>query len=115
MDPYVDSILRFARADLTTSFDDKRQAALDNLDELASRIEALEQRRELRPDLPSGLGNDIMQAFELEPSPMVGELKDHLEEQIMDGQLENHRDSRYYVKQLTSNPPDFLREALDDA
>lgn len=115
MDPYVESILAFARADLTTSIDEKRRAAIANLDELEQRIDKLERRRDLRPDLPSGIGNDIMEAFDLEPSPMVGELKDFVEERIMDGELENHRDSRYYVNYLTSNPPDFLSEALDDA
>ena len=112
MDPYVDSMLEFARADLTTSIDAKRKRALSQLDELEARIDELEREHTLRPELPSGLGNDLMEAFDLEPSPLVGELKDFLEEEIVEGRLENRRDARYYVDRLTEDPPAFLRELL---
>lgn len=112
MDPYVDSMLDFARADLTTAIEEKRKRALAQLDELEQRIEQLERERDLRPDLPTGLGDELMDAFDLEPSPLVGDLKDHLEDAIVDGRLENEREARYYVDWLANNPPQFLRDAL---
>lgn len=111
MDPYVSSMIDFARADLTTSIDEKRRRALARLDELTDRIEKLEREDDLRPELPSGLGHDLMEAFDLEPSPLVGDLKEHLEEQIIAGQLENRRKAHYYVDRLRREPPDFLRDA----
>lgn len=114
MDPYVETMLAFARADLTTAIDEKRRRALAQLDELESRIEELERQRELRPDLPTGLGNDLMEAFDLEPSPLVGELKEYLAEEIVAGRLENHREARYYVERLQEEPPEFLREASSE-
>jgi poly(A) polymerase len=114
MDPYVEEMLEFARADLTTSIDEKREEALERIDELASRIEDLERERTLRPDLPSGLGYNLMETFELGESPLIGELKDYLEDAIIDGRLENDREARYYVEHLADHPPDFLREALEE-
>jgi poly(A) polymerase len=108
LDPYVDSLLRFARADLTTRFPEKRKAALARIDELEARIRALEEARSLRPELPSGIGNDLMKAFDLKPSPLIGDLKSTLEERIIEGALESGRPSSYYVAHLKKNPPDFL-------
>jgi len=111
MDPYVETMIAFARADLTTDIDEKRRRALDRLDELEERIEQLHRRRDLRPDLPTGLGDDLMESFDLEPSPLVGELKRYVEEQILNGRFENHRDACYYVDRLQRDPPDFLSDA----
>jgi poly(A) polymerase len=112
MDPYVGSMIDFARVDLTTSIDTKRERALAQLDELKRRIEELQQRRALRPDLPTGLGNALMEAFDLEQSPLIGELKDYLEDAIVEGRLENEREARYYIDRLEENPPAFLQDAI---
>ena len=112
MDPYVETMIDFARADLTTSIEEKRRRALDQLDELEARIDHLERQRDLRPDLPSGLGHQLIEAFDLEQSPLIGELKEYLAEEILAGRLENGCDARYYVKRLRDEPPEFLRNAL---
>jgi hypothetical protein len=46
----------------------------------------------------------------LKPGPLVGDIKAHLEELILDGTLENGRGSDYYVTSLKVSPPDFLRQ-----
>ena len=114
MDPYLDDMLDFARADLTTRFEDKRQDALGRLEELTERIEELEAEQALRAELPSGLGNELMRAFDLKPSRLIGELKSALEERIMDGHLESEREAKYYIDDLRRSPPDKLRDVLDD-
>ncbi len=114
MDPYVDAMLEFARADLTTSIDEKRERALDQIDELEARIESLERERTLRPELPSGLGYNLMETFNLGESPLIGELKDYLEDAIVEGRLENDRQARYYIDHLSEYPPDFLQDALEE-
>ncbi len=113
MDPYLDSMLDFARADLTTRIDWRRKEALDRLEELTERIEELEAQASLRAELPAGLGFALMEAFDLDPSPLVGELKDALEERIMEGTLESGKDAEYYVESLKSAPPPSLKEAVD--
>lgn len=108
LDPYVDSLLKFARADLTTRFADRRAAALGRIDELERRIEELEAAASLRPVLPKGLGNEIIKEFTLKPGPIVGDIKDWLVEQVIDGALESDQPSTYYVAHLKENPPEFM-------
>lgn len=111
MDPYVDSMLTFARADLTTRFEDKREAALARVDELEERIAELERAAQLRPEIPSGFGRDIMQAFELKPGPMVGEVKDYVEEMIIEGELPSGESATFYIEHLKQHPPAWFGEA----
>jgi len=51
--------------------------------------EALEQMREedLRPRLPAGIGNAIMEKFNLKPGPEVGELRQELDKMLTDGEI----------------------------
>ncbi|RVU42385.1 HD domain-containing protein [Lujinxingia sediminis] len=106
LDPYVESMLDFARADLTTASLEKREAALERVEELAGRIEVLEQAQSLRPELPKGIGRILMDAFKLKPSPLVGRLKSALEERIVEGLLESGREAEYYVESLRRDPPE---------
>ena len=108
LDPYVDTLLTFSRADLTTAVPLKREAALRRIDELERRIAELDAASSLRPALPTGIGRVIMSEFGLAPSPIVGEIKDWLEEQIIEGGLESDQPTSYYVAKLKQNPPDFL-------
>lgn len=108
LDPHIDSLIAFARADLTTAIPAKREAALGRLDHLERRIAQLEEAAALRPVLPTGLGRDLMKEFTLKPSPIVGELKDWLTEQVIDGALESDQSTAYYVAYLKNHPPDFL-------
>lgn len=110
LDPHVDAMLAFSRADLTTSFPEKRAAALARIDDLERRIRELDAQARLRPALPSGIGRDLMKALDLKPSPIVGDIKDWLEEQIIEGVLESDQPTAYYVAHLQQNPPSFLSE-----
>jgi poly(A) polymerase len=113
MDPYVEGLLEFARADITTRFDDKRQSAIARLEELTQRIEALSEGDKLRPDLPPGIGAHLMRAFKLKPSPAVGKLKSVLEEHIIEGLIKNGQSIDYYVEYLEQNRPDFLSDSTE--
>ncbi len=108
LDPFVDGLLTFARADLTTRFPEKRAAALARIDELEGRIRALEEARSLRPEMPSGIGRDIMKALDMKPGPAIGVVKDWLEEEIIEGVLESGRPSSYYVAHLREKMPQDL-------
>ena len=112
LDPYVDSLLSLARVNLTTSSEEKRRAAQEHVEELETRIEELAADNELRPELPRGIGHALIDAFELKPSPLVGELKGALEERIIEGDLESGRDEAYYIEDLRRSPPEALRKMI---
>ncbi len=108
-DPYVDSMLEFARADLTTGIDARRREALERLEHLTERIETLKAADNLRPVLPSGIGGALMKGLGLKPGPKIGELKSLLEEHIIDGQIESGRETEYYLAYLQKNAAQLLR------
>jgi poly(A) polymerase len=110
MDPYVESALRFARARFVSADREDIEAVEKQIEALRSRISQLESSDDLRPRLPSGLGNALMTGFDLEPSPLIGELKDWLEESIIAGHLENDRDADYYVAALEADPPEWFEQ-----
>ncbi|HEU4614790.1 MAG TPA: metal-dependent phosphohydrolase, partial [Kofleriaceae bacterium] len=56
-----------------------------------------------QPPLPGGVGNAIMDAFELAPSRLIGDLKRQLEGAIEKGELEARREDAYYVAYLARN------------
>ena len=108
LDPYLDTMLTFARADLTTADPQRRAEALDRVDRLEARIRSLEAADALRPQLPRGLGRVLIEALSLEQGPIIGELKAYLEEEILEGRLESGREAGYYVERLKGQPPAFL-------
>lgn len=108
VDPYLEALLRFARATVATAAPEDPAKAQARLEELTERIEALEAEQTLRARLPSGLGHALMEAFLLRPSPVIGELKEELEERIMDGKLASGHNAEYYVEALRQLPPDGL-------
>lgn len=113
-DPYVECMLDFARATVVDVTDAGEASTLEKIDGLEERINALEDAGTLRPELPSGVGNDIMKALGLKPSPMIGEVKDWLEDEIIEDRLESGREPAYYVEYLKNSPPDFVSAALSD-
>lgn len=84
---HLDSVLGFVQADLTTSFADRKAAALGRIDELSDRLQALKRDEQLKPVLPKGLGRVLMSRLSIEPGPKVGELIRAVEEACLDGEL----------------------------
>ncbi|MBA2662123.1 MAG: HD domain-containing protein [Bradymonadaceae bacterium] len=110
LDPFVESLLEFARADLTTRIDDKRKEALAKIEQLTERIESLAARDDLRPVLPSGIGAALMASLGLKAGPRVGELKCVLEEHIIEGLIESGREAGYYIDYLKANASELLSD-----
>ncbi|MDP0971873.1 hypothetical protein Q6294_33610, partial [Klebsiella pneumoniae] len=77
-------------------------------EELTERIEVLEASANLRAVLPSGLGNALIKSFGLKPSKLIGELKELLEERIMEGLIESDQTASYYVEHLREDLPQVL-------
>jgi poly(A) polymerase len=62
----------------------ERQSAHATL--LREAVKELEKEA-LRPQLPSGIGNEIMSRFNLTPGPEVGKIKKVLDEMLLDGKI----------------------------
>ena len=117
MGPHMTDLLDLSRADITSKRPGRRKALLEQIAALADRVERLVEADAKLPPLPGGVGNAIMDAFELAPSRLIGDLKRKLEASIEAGELEARREDAYYVAylarhDLVPNTPPEKREAL---
>lgn len=102
MDPYLDELIDFSRADITTAFEEKRKAAWEKLDELQMRIKDLRQADETPPLLPKGMGNALLDHYQRKPGRWLGKIKEELEKEIETGKLKAAQSVDYYLKRLNT-------------
>lgn len=102
---HLRSLLLLSRADMTTKHRAKKRRMLFAIKELETRIARLAAEDARVPPLPSGIGDEIMRAFGLRPSRLVGELKRELETLIETGELPRQAEPQLYIA--------YLREHAD--
>jgi poly(A) polymerase len=100
MAAHMTDLLDLSRADITSKRPGRRKQLLEQISALADRVERLAEVDAKLPPLPSGVGNAIMEAFEIPPSRLIGDLKRALEHAIESGELEPRREDAYYVAHL---------------
>jgi poly(A) polymerase len=111
MQVHLVDLLDLSRADITSKRPGRRQSLLEQISALSDRIDRLAAEDAILPPLPSGVGNAIMEAFQLAPSRLIGDLKKALEAAIDAGTLEARREDAYYVAHLARQR---LVPGLDD-
>lgn len=107
LEAHLEDLLCLARADITTKRPEKKRHGLANISELASRIRELAAADSVVPPLPSGVGDDIMKAFGLKPSRLIGEIKRALEAAVEQGLVPSHQPSEVYVEFIRANKERF--------
>jgi poly(A) polymerase len=100
MGAYMTDLLDLSRADITSKRPGRRKQLLEQIAALADRVHVLAEQDAKLPPLPGGVGNAIMEAFELAPSRLIGDLKRALEAAIERGELEPRREDAYYVAHI---------------
>jgi poly(A) polymerase len=100
MGPHMTDLLDLSRADITSKRPGRRKTLLEQISALADRVDVLAEADAKLPPLPGGVGNAIMDAFEIPPSRLIGDLKRALEQRIEAGDLEARREDAYYVAYL---------------
>lgn len=103
MDEHLTDLLDLSRADITSRRPGRRRALLFQISSLSDRIDALKAEDAVVPPLPTGLGNAIMERFELPPSRLIGDIKRALEAEVERGAVEPHRDEAYYIAYLVDS------------
>jgi poly(A) polymerase len=105
--PELENLLLLAQADITTKRAEKRNRGLRQIEELGARIRQLAAEDAVRPPLPGGVGNLIMEAFELPPSRLIGDIKRALELAVEQGELAPYEPGDYYVQFVRDNKQRF--------
>jgi len=94
----LDDLMALSRADMTTKRREKRRRFLFQLKDLQERIAALAAEDAKEPPLPKGLGDELMRAFELPPSRLIGELRRSLEAAVEAGELPAGQSAEVYIE-----------------
>lgn len=93
-DGVLEDLLDLAAADITSANARKRQAARERMAALRAHIARLEAELALA-DLKSPLdGDQLMALFDRPPGRWIAEVKDHLRELVIDGELAPHDTAR---------------------
>ncbi|MGM0597738.1 MAG: HD domain-containing protein [Myxococcota bacterium] len=101
----VKELLKLARADITTKYDYKRKRAIEQIDKLENRIDKIIEIDSRQPLFPKGLGNAIMEKYELDPGPIVGQHIKWLHREINKGVIEAGKDFEYYLEHIDNSFP----------
>lgn len=104
---HLDDLLCLARADITTKRPEKKRRGLEQIEELSRRIGVLAMEDAKLPPLPTGVGDEVMRAFSLKPSRLIGEIKRELEAAIEKGEIEARLPNEAYVEFVAANKGRF--------
>lgn len=104
---HLDDLLCLARADITTKRPEKKRRGLNQIEELAGRISQLAAEDSKLPPLPSGIGDEVMRAFDLPPSRHIGVIKKLLEAAIAKGEIQERLPSEAYLEFIAKDKTRF--------
>ena len=103
----LDDLMALSRADMTTKRRDKRRRFLFQLKDLQERIAKLAEEDAKEPALPKGLGDELMRAFGLPPSRLIGDLRRALETAVETGELPSGQSAEVYIDFVRAQPARF--------
>jgi putative nucleotidyltransferase with HDIG domain len=89
---HIDALMKLCRADVTSKNLQKVDKILKNFDLVEQKMKEVEEKDHLRNFQPPVSGDEIMQIFNIPPGKVIGDLKDHIKEAILEGTIRNDRE-----------------------
>ncbi|MFC2139775.1 CCA tRNA nucleotidyltransferase [Bacteroidota bacterium] len=94
-DEDLEDLITLCRADITSKNPSKVARYLNNYEIVMQKVRDVKERDQLRAFQSPVDGNTIMKICNLKPSRKVGEIKEAIEEAILDGRIGNNYDEAY--------------------
>lgn len=91
----IDDLMTLCRADITSKNEAKVQQYLSNFDGVEKKIADVEKKDRIRKWKNPVSGDEIMEALQIKPGPVVGEIKDAIRDAILDGIIPNEHEEAY--------------------
>ncbi len=91
----LEDLITLCRADITSKNRDKVDRYLENYERVMKKVWEVEEKDKLRAFQSPVRGDTIMEVCNLKPSKRVGEIKQAIEDAILDGEIGNNYEEAY--------------------
>lgn len=100
----IDDLMMLCEADITSKNHEKVQRFLKNYQLVREKLKEVEEKDRVRNFQPPITGEMVMQAFDIKPSKIIGDIKLRIKNAILDGEIGNKFDEAWELML------DFARE-----
>ena len=93
----IDALMILCRADITSKNERKKDRYLRNYDLVLRKLAEVEEKDRVRNFQPPITGQDVMMAFGVGPSKLIGDIKTVIKDAILDGHIANDRSQAWQL------------------
>jgi len=91
----IEDLMALCRADITSKNEWRVKKYRRNFDRVEEKIEAVEEKDEMRNWKNPISGEEVMEVFNVKPGPLIGKVKDEIKEAILEGEISNTYEDAY--------------------